>query len=127
MAAERAVLDELPGVVQKRCRVCGEWWPDDAEFFEQWFDNRRGRTYLRLACLACLSRGAGYAICGPRALGIGHRSCPTCGTPLAPARRPDARYCSHNCGARASQRRLRGWQGNDRRRARPADLRSLAT
>jgi hypothetical protein len=39
----RAVDPELGPV--KLCRMCGEWWPDDAEFF---------KPYNPYRCYACL-------------------------------------------------------------------------
>jgi hypothetical protein len=104
-SCERAVLDELPDVVQKRCRTCGEWWPDDAEFFNLVPDRRRPRSYLSSVCIACKGRGAGLEYCGPRPLGIADRWCLECHVRLGRDQRPEARYCSGRCRSRVYNRR----------------------
>jgi hypothetical protein len=90
----RAVFDELPGVVQKRCRECGEWWPDDAEFYQM--DRGHGRRYLHGVCLACEGLGVGLELYGPKSTAR-DRSCEWCRLPLGPSHRIDARYCSRRC------------------------------
>jgi hypothetical protein len=103
---ERAVLDELPGVVQKRCRTCGDWWPDDAEFFKLTLDGRRPRPWLSGVCLACASLGETLEYTRPRALGLGDRWCRECRLPLAMSARygPPALYCSSRCRQRPYRR-----------------------
>lgn len=48
---ERAILDELPDVVQRRCIACRDWWPDDGEFYPRFHVSIGGKLMPR--CWAC--------------------------------------------------------------------------
>jgi hypothetical protein len=47
--APMKVITELGN--EKRCRVCGEYWPTDHEFFEPMRSSRDGLTQRCIACI----------------------------------------------------------------------------
>ncbi|WP_318515000.1 hypothetical protein ACN08P_11310 [Photobacterium leiognathi subsp. mandapamensis] len=39
--------------IEKKCTMCGEWYPFDDEFYQPYFKKAESRFYVKAECKAC--------------------------------------------------------------------------